>query len=239
MAVLAHPPRGLAPRHVGERALEVRAEPVDLEREVHVGHHLIRELLELPALLVAQRGQQPRHRRHPPGHLLEQLVERARPVREQITVPRHEVLERRLDVLSARSTLDQPVELREHVAEPGELLGVEILEPLRHVPEVRAEDLLAQMLHQLVERPLSLRVDEPVVLELADLPGDVGREGVEEGLAHPGVVARFERQSRPLTVEDVLEPLAQLLQRPREVRARLLLLLAPLREPSSQRLHAA
>ena len=50
----------------------------------------------------------------------------------------------------------------------------DVAEALGHVAEVRAHDLLAQVLHQLVEQALRLRVGEPVLAELLDLPGASG-----------------------------------------------------------------
>ena len=228
----------VAPGHLRERAGEVRAQPVDLEREVHVLHHLLGQRLQLPALLVRERCHQAAHRRHASRHLLEELVEGPRVVREEVAVPLHERLEARLRVLAAVTLLDQRVQVGEHVAEPREVLGRHVLHPLRHVPEVRAQDVLAQLLHQLVELPLRLRVGEAVLLELADLAGRVGGERVEERLAHPRVVLVAEGQRGALALQDLLELLPHVLERPGEVE-RVLLALALLLQPAAERVEAA
>ena len=80
------------------------------------------------------------------------------------------------------------------------------------------------MLHQLIEHLLRLRIDEPVVLELADHPRRVGRERIEEHLAHPRVVLGLERQRAPFAIEDLVELFPDLLERTAEVQRLLLLL---------------
>src|SRR5512132_3883707 len=101
------------------------------------------------------------------------------------------------------------------------------------------------MLHELVEHALRVGIHEAVVLELADLTRDVGREGVQRSLTHPRTVSRLERQARTLAIQDLVEAPAELLQRTCEVQPRLLLV-AQLLEPAAERvettetaLHAA
>ena len=124
--------------------------------------------------------------------------------------------------LARVARLDHLVELREHVLEPLELLGRHVLEALAELAEVRAHDLLAQPLHQLVEPLLGVGVREPVLLELLDLPSRVRRERVEELLVQPGFVPRIERQRPALGLEDLLEALRHLLERTVEVQVLLL-----------------
>ena len=228
--------RRFPPPQVGERRGQVRAQPVDLEREIHVLQDLLGERPELGALLGRHRGQQPGHRRHPGGHLLEQLVERLRVAGEEVAVALHEPLE--VVGLAPLALLDHLVQLGEHVAEPGEVLGRHRSQPLGHAAEVRAHHLLADVLHQLVEGRLRLGIDEPVVAQLADPARDVGRKGVEEGLAHPRVVLGLERERRAFAIDDVVETLAELLERAGEVEVRLLPR-APLAEPRTERVQAA
>ena len=178
------------------------------------------------------RGQQPGHRRHPGGHLLEQLVERPRVAGEELAVALHEPLE--VVGLATLALLDHLVQLGEHVAEAGEVLGRHRTQPLGHAAEVRAHHLLADVLHQLVEGRLRLGVDEPVVAQLADPARDVGRQGVEERLAHPCVVLGPERERRAFAIDDVVEALAELLERAGEVEVRLLAR-AAFAEPGAER----
>ena len=93
------------------------------------------------------------------------------------------------------------------------------------------------MLHQLVEGRLRLGVDEPVVAQLPDAAGDVGRQRVEERLAHPGVVLGLERQRRSFAIDDVVEAFAEFLERAREVEVRLLAC-AAFAEPGAERVQA-
>ena len=78
---------------------------------------------------------------------------------------------------------------------------------------MRPHHLLAQMLHQPVEPPLGLGVDESVVGELADLTRRVHRELIQERLARPSVVAGLERQRDALSLDDLVEGFAHLIQR--------------------------
>ena len=159
----------------------------------------------------AERGHEPAHGRRATGHVLQQLVQALRVVRDQVAVALHEPVE--VVLLAARPLLDHLVELGEHVAEARERFRAHVLQAVGHVPEVRAQHLLAQVLHQLVEEPLRLGIHEAVVGELTDLPRRVGRQRIQEHLAHPRVVLGLERQRAPLAVQDLLELLADLLER--------------------------
>ena len=118
------------------------------------------------------------------------------------------------------------------------MLRIDVAHALRELPEVRPEHLLLQVLHELLEHPLRVRIHEPVVLELSDLTGDVRRERVQRGLAHPRVLSGLERQARVLTIKDLIQALAELLQRAGEVQPRLLLV-AKLLEPAAERIETA
>ena len=83
-----------------------------------------------------------------------------------------------------------------------------------------------------VEGLLRARVDEPVVPQLRDPPGRIARERVELRLAEPRVVIVPERQLGPFTLEDLIEPLPDLLERTREVQPGLFLVPALLEPPA-------
>ena len=212
--------RRIPPRHVGEHRCEVRPQPIDLESEIHVRHHLLGEGLELGPLLGRERGEQPGQRCHPPGHVLEELVQRPRVVGEHVPVLLHEPVE--AIVLAPVPPFDHLVQLGEHVLEPLDLLRGEVAHPLGHVAEIRAEHLVPQVLHQLVELPLGLLIDEPVVRQLADLARDVRRKRIEDRLAHPGVLLGLERERRALAFNDLPQPLPDLVQGALEVQPGLL-----------------
>jgi hypothetical protein len=154
---------------------------------------------------------------------------------EELAVALHEPLE--VVLLTALALLDHLVQLGEHVAEAGEVLGRHRTEALGHAAEIRPHHLLADVLHQLVEGRLRLGVDEPVVAQLPDAAGDVGRQRVEERLAHPGVVLGLERQRRSFAIDDVVEAFAEFLERAREVEVRLLAC-AAFAEPGAERVQA-
>gem|GEM_PF-6268015 len=113
--------------------------------------------------------------------------------------------------LTGVAGLDHPVQLRQHVLEPLELLGRQRTQSLGHVPEVRTHHLFAQPLHELVELPLRLGIGEPVVLQLLDLAGRVGGERIQELLGQAGTVLGLEAQRPPLLLEELLQPLLDLL----------------------------
>ncbi len=183
---------------------------------------------ELRSLLGRERGHQLAHRGHAPCHLLEQLVERRRSVGEEVAVARHELVEGRLRVVASLAHLDQAVQLGQHVLEPRDVLGRHAPHAVGHLTEVRAHDLLADVLLQLVEHALGPRVDEPVLAQLADRAGRIGRQGVEERLARTRVVVVAEAQLRTLALHDLLEPLPDVLERAGEVEQGLLSLALPL-----------
>ena len=97
-----------------------------------------------------------------------------------------------------------------------------------------AQDLFAQLLHQLVEVPLRPCLGEAVLGELADPAGDIRRHRIEERLAMPRVLVVAERELGSLAIHDVVQTLAQLLERPGEVELGFLLFPALL-EPRPER----
>ena len=69
--------------------------------------------MQLRPLLGRHRVEHRLHRRHPAGHLLEQLVEVLRVLREEVAELLHELLEAR--ILAALAPLEHLVEPGEHV----------------------------------------------------------------------------------------------------------------------------
>ena len=94
--VLALEVVALVPAHLREHRLQVLAELIHLPAQVHVLQQLIAELLQLRPLLGRHRVEHRLHRRHPLGHLLEQLVEVLRVLREEVAELLHELLELRV-----------------------------------------------------------------------------------------------------------------------------------------------
>ena len=83
----------LAPALLREQLAEVAAQLVHLPAQVHVAEQLVGQLLQLRPLLGRHRVEHRLHRRHPPGELLEQLVERLRVLREEVPELLHELVE--------------------------------------------------------------------------------------------------------------------------------------------------
>ena len=76
----------------------------------------------------------------------------------------------------------------------------DVLHARSHLVDVALHELLAQLVDQLLEPLRSLLRGELVVLELADLPGEVRREHVELQVAlHGRVSASSRRRSSPLS----------------------------------------
>ena len=218
--LLAASQRRVVPRKVGEPLGERAGEAIHLERQVEVLQDLASERLELGPVLGRHRGEEARECRHPAGHLLQQLVQRPRALREEVTMALHEALE--VDGFSPGLGVHHRVELGQHVLEPVQLLGRKASHPGGHLPEVRAHDLLAEPLEQFVERGLRRRVGEPVLAQLADRAGRIGRERVQKLFAEPRVVVRAERERAALGLKDLPESVLHLPQRAVQVEPRLL-----------------
>ena len=78
--------------------------------------------------------------------------------------------------------LEHLVQLGQHVLHPGHVLGTDIAHRAGHLVEVALHELLAQLVGELLELLSGLGRRELVVLQLADLPGEVGRQHVELGV---------------------------------------------------------
>ena len=243
----AHP---LAPTHLRERVAQVLPELVDLPAQIHVVEQRVRELLQLRALLGRHRVHELLHLRHRTRHLLEQLVERLRVPREEVAEAIHEPFE--VGLLAALALLEHLVELGEHVLHACELLGRHLRHALLQLIEHGVEQLLAQLVHQLLEL-LAGRVVHPVVLlQLADAPGEIGRQLLE--LLAPLLRELFEELLAPLVarlagvveaaidafallLDDLVEPLGDVLVHAAEVVA-VELLPAPLAQLLEHLAHA-
>ena len=188
------------------------------------------------------------------GQLLEQLVERLRVLREEVPVLLHELLEAR--VLAPLAALEHLVEGGHHVLHPGQVLGRHLLHRPAHLLEELVGELLAQPVEQRLEAARRLLRLEVVLLQLADLAGEVvgqevephvavhrrlpgglgpalvaGAPGVRLGLAH-GVV-----DGVALLVDDVVELAGDLVVDAAEVEAVEALLALPA-QPLEQLAHA-
>ena len=229
------------------------AELVHLPAQVHVLEQRLGQPLQLRPLLGRHRVEHRLHGRHALGHDLEQLVEGRGVLREEVAVALHELLEGRLGVLPGLLHGEQVVEVGEHVLHALHGLGGHLLHGPGHLVEVALRQLLAELVHQLVELLPRLAGGELVLLELLHHAGEVGREHVElevallddlvgdllAALRRRSRAPRWASSSRPcaLHVEHLAERLGDLLVDAAEVVA--LELVAPAAaQPLHQVAHA-
>ncbi len=215
----------LAPAQLGEPALQRPLELVGLERQVHVAEELLGHLRELGALVGVQRRHQPRHRRHAPGQLLEQLVEGLRALgstqpAQQVAVALLEALEVVADVLAALLAGGQPVEVGEQVAHALEVPGRHRPHRPGEAPEGRLRDVAAELVDEVAEVAPRLPVGEVVLLELGEPGRGVRRQVVELlALGRGGLGVGVEVQRGALAVQDVGEALLDVAERALQAQA--------------------
>ena len=186
--------------------------------------------------------------------MFEQLVERLRVLGEEVAEAIHEPFE--VGFLAALALFEHVVQFGEHVLHAPELFGRHLRHAFVQLVEHRVEQLLLQLFHQLFE-VLARGVVHPVVLlELADLAGEIGwqlvelhaarlREVVEQFLAP--LVARLLRfvdatiDAGALLVDDLVEAVRDVFVHTAEVVAVELFaaLLAQLLEHLAHALHVA
>ena len=98
-------------------------------------------------------------------------------VGEEVAEALHEALE--VGLLAALPLVDHLVERRQHVLHPGDLLRAGVRDRPRHRLELAVQQLLAKVVHQLLEPAGGIGGDEVVLLQGPDLAGEVGRQQVE------------------------------------------------------------
>ena len=218
--VVAAEPEPLLPPGVGEGLLQVARQPVDLPPQVHVLEQGLGQALELGPLFGRHRVPHGLGGGHPGGQLLEELVEVLRVAGEQVAELLHERLEAGVDRLARLALLDHPVEGVEGLAHVLELGRVRVRQGLGHLVEVGLRHLLAELLHEFLEVLAGLGGHELVVLQPADLAGQVVGEQVQLHAALGGhlvgdllaaLVARVAGvglealDAQPLLAQDVLQ----------------------------------
>ena len=117
------------------------------------------------------------HGCHATGQGFQQLIQIAWVFGEEIAVFFHEAV--KVWLLAVGSLFQHLVEVGEHVFDARHVLGREVLGLLGYLLHEVFHHLLAELVEQLVEALLSLRRGEFVVLKLAKLPGEVGRQHVQ------------------------------------------------------------
>ena len=243
----------LAPTHLREHRLQVLAELAHLPPQVHVFEQLVAELLQLRPLLGRHRVHHRLHGGHPPGHLLEQLVESLGVLREEVAEFLHELLE--LGILAALALFEHLVEAGHHVFDVLQVFGGHALHGTGHLIDHLLRQLLTDLVEQLLESLRGLGRLEVVCLQLADLSGEIVGQHVEAEVAVGGGVARRLRSPfvaaalgglcrvvdrMALFVDDVVELVGDLAVHPAEVELveAILTLLAQLVHQLAQALQA-
>ena len=218
---VAQAERILAGHLLARPAVEVHVRPAGPQRTGQPGHlrgqpgvleGLRHQPGQLVALLVGQRVEQPLRGRHPPDQRVDQLLEVARRVGEQVPVLLHEVVEVLLRVLVPGVGVQHLVERGHHVLDPLHGLGVGLLQGLPHAAELAVQHLAPQQVLELLER-LPGRGRPPVVVgQLPDGLRGVGGQRVQLGLAQPGLVVRVGEQLGPLLADRGVQQRPGLLQ---------------------------
>ncbi len=126
-------------------------EPVHLGRHPEVGEDALGGLREFRALVRGEGGHHPLRRGHPAGEGVDQLVEVLRVVGEEVAVALHEVVELILRQFTALVGGEHLVQLGQHVAHAGHVLGGGALQGILHPGEAAVEDLAAQQVLGLLE----------------------------------------------------------------------------------------
>ena len=168
---------GGRPAAIGPQPAQVLAQLADLIAEAGVVEQCFGQPVQLVALLRRHRLEQRLHGRSPPGERLEQFVEVARLLREEVAVLRHELVEAR--ILTTLVSSEHLVEIGEHLLEP--LLGLlaQRLHRTAHLLERLRCQTGPQSLHQSVEPMLRLTRHEVVLLQGSQLAGEVVGKQVE------------------------------------------------------------
>ena len=156
-----------------EGALEVLREAVDLPAQVHVVEELGRQGRSWARCSGESEFMKRLHRRHPPGHGLQQLVEGLRVLGEEVAVLRHEPVE--VGLLAPGPLVEHGVERRRACPWSGPSARAWCC-PWRRpsTGELALEELLAQLVQQLLEALGGGRRDEVVLLQRPHLAGQVG-----------------------------------------------------------------
>ena len=109
---------------VGQQRVESCGELGQIPAQPVVAQQRIHGVLQLLALLGAERLHQRLHLRHPRGELLDDVVERLG-TREQLAVARQEA--RYVRLAAGEAFLEQAVEIADHVAVGRQLVGLSSL----------------------------------------------------------------------------------------------------------------
>ncbi len=221
LRALAQPQRVVAAEAGGAVPVLPRTQPLQqrvqrgqLLADAGVAERLLRQRRQLGALLVAHRVHHPLRRGGPGGQRVDQLVDVARVLREELAVLGHELVEAARGVLVTGGVPgEQLVEVGQHLLDALHVALVDVRHRLLHALEALVHQLAAEQVLDLLVR-LARLGGAPVVV--GQVPH--GRRGarwqrVQLRLTEPGVVGRLREQRPPLGAQRLREQPLDLLQR--------------------------
>ena len=187
-------------------------EPV---QRIHQGRRaecLLRQRIQLRALVGGQAVAEPLRGRGALGQRVQQLVHVLRVLREELAVLLHEVVEVLLGVLATGVLVQQVIQIVEHVVDALTVLVGGVLQRLLHPGEALVEHLAAEQILDLVVLLARLVAAPLVVGQLLHCLGRRRRQRLDPHLVEPRVVVQSTRQLFTLGQHRLVEQLLDLLQ---------------------------
>ena len=210
--VVAGELRGTVPVLPRPRRLQVAVEPVERIHQLWRAECLLRQGIQLGALVGGQAVAETLSRRGPLGQRVEQLLDVLRVLREVLAVLAHEVLEVIRGVLPARMLVQQVIQVVEHLVDGLAVLVGGVLQRLLHPREALVEHLPAEQILDLVVLLPRLGASPVVVRQLLHGLGRRRRQRLDLQLGEPGVVVEGAGQLLALGQHGLVEQLLDLLQ---------------------------
>ncbi len=198
--------------HVGPAGPEQVGQPGHFRGQARVLQGLVHQPGQLITLAIGERLKQPLRRLGPADQRVDQFLQIARVVREQVPVGVHEAVEVLGGVLAPGVGFQHPVEVGEHVLDPLHGFGVGPLQHVFHAAELAIKHLAAEQVLEPLEGLPGRRGAPGVVSQPPDRLRGVRRQRVELGLTQPGFVAGVGEEFRPLLADGRVEQRASLVQ---------------------------
>ena len=190
---------------------------IELLQKVRVAESLLRQRVELGALLRAQTVAEPLRRRRTLGQGVEQLVHILRILREMLPVLAHELREVILGVLAPIVLGKKLVEVFQHLADGLTILIRRPFERLLHPREPLIEHLASEQILDLLVVLAPFRGPPVVVRQLLDGLSSRRRQVTDLHLLEPRVVVEGSGERLAFGEHCLVEELTHFLQRAVEV----------------------
>ncbi len=195
---------GARPVFTGPRGLQIGVQSAARLHQRRRPKGLLRQRIQLGALLSAEGV----------GQRVQQFLDIARVLREELAVLVHEVVEILLGVIAAGVLVQQVVEVVQHLVDPLAVLIGGALQRLLHAGEALVEHLAAEQILDLLVLFAGLAAAPVVVGKLLDGLGRRRRQRLQLKLRKAGVVVQRGGQLLALGQHRLVEQLLDLLQRP-------------------------